>query len=232
MELMTHFQTLILQGIDIFLHVDVHLNNLVVMMGPWIYLFLFLVFFCETGLVVTPFLPGDSLLFAAGALAAIDGSPLNVHGLAVLLIVAAILGDATNYMLGQKVGARLFSRKRSRFLNKEHLEHTRRFYEKHGGKTVILARFFPIIRTFAPFVAGIGHMSYPRFASYNIIGAVAWVVPFLYGGYHLGNIPQIKDNFHIVIVAILVISVMPAVVEFIRMRRASGRRTAEAKALR
>lgn len=231
MEFFIHAQDFVLQAIDIFLHVDVHLNNLIVMMGPWIYLFLFLIIFCETGLVVTPFLPGDSLLFAAGALAAIDGSPMNVHILAVLLILGAILGDATNYAIGHHVGPKIFARENSRFLNRAHLDHTRLFYEKHGGKTVILARFFPIIRTFAPFVAGIGRMSYQRFASYNVIGAVAWVIPFLYGGFFLGNIPQIKDNFHIVIVAILVISAAPAVIEFIRMRRASVR-AAEAKVLR
>lgn len=231
MDFILQAQALVLQALDVFLHVDVHLNNLVVMLGPWIYLLLFLIIFCETGLVVMPFLPGDSLLFAAGALAAIDGSPMNVHALAICLMVAAVLGDAVNYTIGHRVGPRIFSSETSRFLNRAHLDHTRLFYEKHGGKTVILARFFPIIRTFAPFVAGIGRMSYRRFASYNIIGALAWVPPFLYGGYFLGNIPQIKDNFHIVIVAILIISVMPAVIEFIRMRRASVR-AAEAKVVR
>lgn len=219
MELLQPLVDAALYLIDLFLHLDKHLNELVIAFGPWLYLIVFLVVFCETGLVVTPFLPGDSLLFALGALAAIDGSPLNVYVLAGLLMVAAILGDACNYAIGHHLGPKVFASNESRLLNRKHLEHTRHFYEKHGGKTIIFARFIPIIRTFAPFVAGIGRMSYPRFAMFNVTGAICWVVPLLFAGYFLGNLPAVKKNFHIIIVAIIIISVIPAVIEFIKARR-------------
>jgi len=211
---------LISQGIEMFLHLDRHLNEWAGMLGPWLYLVLFLIIFCETGLVVTPFLPGDSLLFAVGALAAVEGSVLHLPTIAVLLIIAAIVGDAVNYAIGARIGPAVFSREDSRFLKKQHLIRTHEFYERHGGKTIILARFIPIIRTFAPFVAGIGKMGYTRFAIFNVTGGVAWVAIFLLGGYFFGNVPIIKRNFHFVIVAIIVISAMPPVIEFLRARRA------------
>ncbi len=207
------------QGIDIFLHLDAHLNHLAGQLGPVLYLLLFVIVFCETGLVVTPFLPGDSLLFAVGALAAVQGAVINVHLAAILLMIAGILGDAVNYSIGAYVGPAVFKSETSRWLNKQHLQRTHEFYERHGGKTIILARFIPIIRTFAPFVAGIGRMGYPRFAAYNVIGAVVWVCCFVYAGYLFGNVPVVKRNFHFVIVAIIVISVMPPVIEYLRSRR-------------
>lgn len=207
------------QGIDVFLHLDAHLNQLAGQLGPALYLLLFLIVFCETGLVVTPFLPGDSLLFAVGALAAVQGAVIDVHAAAILLVVAGVLGDAVNYSIGSYVGPAVFKSDTSRWLNKQHLQRTHEFYERHGGKTIILARFIPIIRTFAPFVAGIGRMGYPRFAAYNIIGAALWVCGFVYAGYLFGNVPVVKRNFHFVIVAIIVISVMPPVIEYLRSRR-------------
>jgi membrane-associated protein len=208
---------LLKQLVDGFLHLDTHLNDLAGTLGPWLYLLLFAIVFCETGLVVTPILPGDSLLFAVGALAASDGSPLSLTLLLILLLTAAIVGDAVNYLVGYYVGPRVFKSDRSRLLNKKHLLRTQEFYERHGGKTIILARFIPIIRTFAPFVAGIGKMEYRRFALFNITGAVAWVAAFLLGGYFLGS--QVKAHFHYVIVAIIVISVLPVVWEFLRSRQ-------------
>jgi len=208
--------------IDVFLHLDRHLNGWAADLGPWTYALLFAIVFCETGLVVTPFLPGDSLLFAVGALAAIDGSPLDVGAIIVLLIIAAIAGDAVNYAIGYRVGPKVFSSETSRLLNKEHLLRTQRFYEKYGGKTIILARFMPIIRTFAPFVAGIGQMRYARFAAFNVVGGIVWVVSFALAGYFFGNVPVVKRNFHVVIVAIIVISVMPPVIEYWRARRESA----------
>jgi membrane-associated protein len=207
------------QLIDIFFHLDTHLNAWAGLLGPWLYLLLFAILFCETGLVILPLLPGDSLLFAVGALASIEGSPLNISLLAVLLIVAAVAGDAVNYSIGYRVGPKVFSRENSRILNKEHLLQTQAFYDRHGGKTIFLARFIPIIRTFAPFVAGIGKMGYRRFSMFNVTGGISWVLSFLMGGYFFGNVPVIKRNFHYVIVAIIVISVLPAVVEFLRNRR-------------
>lgn len=204
---------------DIFFHMDAHLNAWAGLLGPWLYLLLFLIVFCETGLVITPFLPGDSLLFAVGALASIDGSPLSLPLLIAVLFVAAVGGDAVNYAIGYRVGPRVFSRDDSRLFKREHLIRTQRFYEKYGGKTIVLARFIPIIRTFAPFVAGIGTMAYPRFALFNVTGGAAWVLSFVLGGYFFGNFPVVQRNFHYVIVAIIVISVMPAVVEYIRARR-------------
>ena len=210
---------LIHQAIDIFLHLDAHLNELAGSLGGWLYLALFIIVFCETGLVVTPFLPGDSLLFAVGALAAIDGSPLGVPELLVLLSIAAIAGDAVNYAIGYRVGPKVFHSETSRLLNRKHLLRTEAFYEKYGGKTIILARFMPVIRTFAPFVAGIGHMRYGRFAMFNIVGGLAWVGAFVMAGYFFGNVPVVKHNFHFVIVAIIILSVLPPVFEFLRARR-------------
>ena len=210
---------LIQQAIDIFLHLDTHLNELATNLGPWLYVLLFAIIFAETGLVVTPFLPGDSLLFAIGALAAIAGSPIDVTWVILLLIFAAILGDAVNYAIGLRVGPRVFTSETSRLLNKEHLLRTHRFYEKYGGKTIILARFMPIVRTFAPFVAGIGQMRYAHFAAYNVVGAIVWVAAFVLAGYYFGNVPVVKRNFHLVIVAIIILSIMPPVIEFIRARR-------------
>lgn len=205
-------------AVDLFLHLDQHLNVWAETLGPWLYLVLFVIVFCETGLVVTPFLPGDSLLFATGALASIEGSPLHLPYLLVLLVIAAVIGDAANYAFGTYVGPAVFNSARSRVFNKRHLERTAQFYERHGGKTIFLARFVPIVRTFAPFVAGIGRMRYRDFAVFNVSGAITWVASFLLGGYWFGQIPTVKRNFHIVIVGIVVISVMPMVTEYLRGR--------------
>jgi len=207
------------QVLDLFLHLDQHVNEWAGVLGPWLYLVLFLIVFCETGLVVTPFLPGDSLLFAVGALCSIEGSPLSLPLLSMLLIAAAVLGDAVNYAIGNYLGPMVFSSEHARFLNRRHLQRTHEFYERHGGKTIFLARFVPIIRTFAPFVAGIGSMSYRYFAAYNVSGAFTWVLSFLLAGYWFGQLETVKRNFHIVILAIIVISVMPMVLEFLRARR-------------
>ncbi|MCL4235366.1 MAG: DedA family protein [Deltaproteobacteria bacterium] len=211
---------LIRQALDLFLHLDAHLDVWMDLYGLWVYAILFTIVFCETGLVVTPLLPGDSLLFTAGALAARATSPLELHWLIILLWVAAVLGDAVNFAIGYRVGPKVFHREDSIFLNKKHLWRAQRFYEHHGGKTIVLARFIPIIRTFAPFVAGIGKMTYPRFAMFNVFGGLAWVASFTAAGYFFGNMPYIKRNFHYVIVAIIVISVIPAVVEYFRHRNA------------
>ncbi len=203
---------------DLFVHLDTHLNEWVGAVGTWIYAILFAIVFCETGLVVTPFLPGDSLLFAVGALAASEGSPLDLGVTFLVLASAAVLGDAVNYAIGFRLGPRVFTRRDSWLLNQTHLERTRRFYERHGGKTIVLARFIPIVRTFAPFVAGIGRMSYRRFAVFNVSGAIVWVALFLLGGYWFGNLPAIRNNFRYVILGIVVISVIPLVVELVRAR--------------
>ena len=208
---------LLTQSIDYVLHLGDNLTPLVDQLGPWLYVVLFAIIFCETGLVVTPILPGDSLLFAAGAVAA--NSSLNLPAVLVLLIVAAVLGDAVNYAIGCRIGPKVFKYENARFLNKKHLLRAHDFYERYGGKTIVLARFIPIIRTFAPFVAGIGKMTYPHFAMYNVVGGVAWVAIFLLGGYYFGNVSAIKTNFHFVILAILVISVLPMVIEFLLARR-------------
>lgn len=205
--------------VDLVLHMDVHLNELIETMGPWIYVLLFAIIFCETGLVITPILPGDSLLFALGALCAVENAYLSYPLLGILLITAGILGDATNYTIGRYFGPRVFRSKTSFLFNERHLATAQRFYDKHGGKTIILARFMPIIRTFAPFVAGVGEMKYPRFAAYNVIGAVAWVGIFLTAGFWFGNIPAVKERFHIVIIAIIVVSLMPMGIEMIQARR-------------
>ena len=210
---------LLSQLIDIFLHLDVHLNAWAASAGPWLYVGIFAVIFCETGLVVTPFLPGDSLLFACGALAAHDGGSVSLGVLIPVVFTAAALGDFCNYEIGKWMGPKVFTQEHGRFLNKDHLLKAHSFYEKYGGKTIILARFIPIIRTFAPFVAGIGKMTYWHFASYNLIGAAAWVLLFTVGGYYFADLPVVKTHFHYVIVAIIVISVLPAVWEYVQARR-------------
>lgn len=200
-------------AIDFFLHIDVHLNEIILQYGTLTYGILFFIIFAETGFVFTPFLPGDSLLFAAGTFAA-RGS-FDVYLLAVLLIVAAIAGDNINYWVGRKLGVKLFERY-NKLLKKEYLEKTQKFYVKHGGKTIILARFFPIIRTFSPFVAGLGKMEYSRFVMNDVAGGIIWISIFVFGGYFFGNIPVVQKNFSIVIVVIVVISVIPAISEFVR----------------
>jgi len=202
--------------LDLFLHLDQHLGQLITQYGTWTHLILFLIVFCETGLVVTPFLPGDSLLFAAGTFAALGA--LDLWIVVLLLILAAIAGDTVNYWIGAYIGPRAF-RGDIRFLRKEYLDRTHAFYEKHGGKTIIMARFVPIIRTFAPFVAGVGAMSYPRFITYNVVGAMLWVGLFVLGGYFFGNISVVRENFTLVILAIIAISVLPIVIEALRARR-------------
>lgn len=205
--------------IDFILHIDVHLAQLVAQYGIWIYAILFLILFCETGLVVTPFLPGDSLLFVAGALSALPSNGLDIHVLALLMAVAAVLGDAVNYTIGRLFGEKLFSRADSRIFRRSYLDKTHRFYARHGGKTIILARFVPIVRTFAPFVAGMGHMTYRQFALFNITGGVLWVGLFSYAGYLFGDLPVVQDNLKLLIVAIIVLSILPGVIEVWRQRR-------------
>lgn len=200
--------------IDFFVHLDRYLDIIIQNYGLWTYSLLFLIIFAETGFVITPFLPGDSLLFALGALAA-SGS-LDVNWLFVILAGAAILGNIVNYQIGRLIGPKIFYKEDVRFLNKKHLETARQFYEKHGRKTIIITRFFPILRTFAPFVAGIGKMSYQKFLAYNIIGGVSWVAIFLLGGYFFGKIPFIKENFILVIFAIIFISFLPAILHLFR----------------
>jgi membrane-associated protein len=206
---------LILKSIDIFLHLDEYLGQVIQQYGVWTNLLLFLVIFMETGLVVTPFLPGDSLIFAAGTFAGMGH--FNIIVLLVMLSVAAILGDTVNYWIGHYIGPRAFSGN-IRFLKKEYLERTHGFYEKHGGKTIIIARFIPIIRTFAPFVAGIGAMTYSKFIAYNVIGGLLWVFLFTLAGYFFGGLAVVQDNFSLVIIAIVLISVLPGVVEFMKER--------------
>lgn len=207
---------LLQQFIDIMLHLDVHLAELIANYGMWTYLILFLIIFAETGLVVTPFLPGDSLLFALGALAA--SGAINLETLIILLCIAAVLGDTVNYSIGNYLGPKVFHFKDSRFFKKEHLQKTHEFYEKHGGKTIIFARFLPIFRTFAPFVAGIGSMTYSKFLLYNIVGGISWICGFLLLGYFFGNIPVVKRNFTIVIFVIILISAAPAIYQFVKIK--------------
>ncbi len=209
---------LLAQFFDILLHLDKHLQALVVSHGAWIYLILFLIVFCETGLVVTPFLPGDSLLFVAGAVAAAGG--MDIHLMMLLLIIAAVLGDAVNYGVGHYIGPRIFSHRESRWLNPAHLQRAHDFYEKYGGKTIIIARFVPIVRTYAPFVAGAASMTYARFALFNVSGAVLWVVSLGYAGYFFGNLPFIKNNLTLVILGIIFLSILPGIIEILRQRRA------------
>ena len=202
--------------IDFVLHIDHHLIELTQTYGLWIYAILFLIVFCETGLVVTPFLPGDSLLFAAGAVAALGG--MNVHIAAALLLAAAVIGDAVNFAIGKYFGKKLFAKPDSRVFKREYLDKTHAFYEKYGGKTIILARFVPIVRTFAPFVAGMGNMHYGRFIRYNIIGALMWVGLLTYAGYFFGELPVVKNNFGLVVIGILVVSVLPMAVEIAKAK--------------
>ncbi|CFQ45053.1 DedAprotein [Yersinia frederiksenii] len=209
--------------IDFILHIDVHLAELVAQYGVWVYGILFLILFCETGLVVTPFLPGDSLLFVAGALASLPSNDINVHIMVALMVTAAILGDAINYTIGRVFGEKLFSNPDSKIFRRSYLDKTHQFYEKHGGKAIILARFVPIIRTFAPFVAGMGKMSYRHFAAYNVIGALVWVLLFTYAGYLFGNVPIVQNNLKLLIVVIIVVSILPGVFEVWRHRRAAAR---------
>lgn len=204
--------------IDFILHIDEHLVNIVSDYKTWTYLILFLIIFAETGFVVTPFLPGDSLLFAAGAIIANPESGLNIYLMCVLLIIAAITGDLVNYHIGKYIGPKAFSG-RYKIFKKEYLERTQLFYNKYGGKTIIYARFVPIVRTFAPFIAGIGTMSYKRFASYNIVGGIIWISSFLFLGYFFGGIPVIKDNFSYVIFAIIILSLLPPLIEVIKEKR-------------
>ncbi len=206
------------QLLDIFLHLDVYLNSWAASAGPWLYVGIFAIIFCETGLVITPFLPGDSLLFAGGALAASDQSGINLFLFLAVVFCAAALGDFCNYEIGKWIGPKVFSQEKSRFFNKKHLLKAHNFYEKYGGKTIILARFIPIIRTFAPFVAGIGKMTYWHFASYNLIGAALWALLFVLGGYYFADLPVVKTHFHLVIVAIVIISCLPALIEYWRER--------------
>ncbi|MFA9491892.1 MAG: DedA family protein [Anaerolineales bacterium] len=201
--------------IDLFLHIDVYLDVLIDFFGPWSYAILFAIIFMETGFVITPFLPGDSLLFAVGAFSA-RGS-LNVVVIFIVLFFAAVIGDGVNYWIGHSVGPRVFE-KDYRFLKRAHLVKTQEFYEKHGGKTIVLARFIPIVRTFAPFVAGVGTMEYKRFIGYNIIGAFLWTSMFIFLGYFFGNIPIVQENFELLVVGIILISILPMIIEFLRNR--------------
>jgi membrane-associated protein len=205
--------------IDLILHLDQHLRELVQNYGAWVYAVLFLIVFLETGLVVTPFLPGDSLLFVAGTVAA--AGDLNIHVLVLLLIAAAIAGDSLNYSIGRYLGPRVFRFEDSRFFKRAYVDRTHAFFERHGGKAIIIARFVPIIRTYAPFVAGIGAMTYSRFLAFNVAGAVLWVALLSYAGFFFGNLPIIRNNLTVVILGIIVLSVMPAVVEYWRTKRAS-----------
>jgi membrane-associated protein len=207
--------------IDFVLHLDIHLNDVIGSYGIWCYLIFFIIIFAETGLVVTPFLPGDSLIFALGTLAT-TGS-LKVGWLFVICSAAAILGDSANYAVGKYFGSIILKREGTWFLKKEHIERTHRFYEKYGAKTIVLARFVPIVRTFAPFIAGVGKMTYLRFFSYNCIGGVLWIALFVFGGFFFGNIPVIKRNFTLTIFAIIIISILPAVIEIVREKRKAKR---------
>jgi membrane-associated protein len=208
--------------IDIVMHIDVHIGELIKGYGVWTYLILFIIIFWETGVVIFPFVPGDSLLFAVGAFAALGA--LDVRILFILLSVAAIAGDTANYWIGHYIGPKIFHKEKVRFLNKKHLDRAHQFYEKYGAKTIVIARFVPIIRTFAPFVAGIGRMTYWKFISYNVVGGVAWVAICLSLGYFFGNLPVVKENFSLVIFAIIIISVMPGVIEFLRQYYSSKKK--------
>jgi len=212
---------LLVSIVDLFLHLDKHLSAVIQQFGALSYVILFLVIFCETGLVVTPVLPGDSLLFVVGAFAA--KGDLDLGLIYALLCIAAVAGNMANYHIGRFLGPKVFE-KNIRFLKKEYLERTHAFYEKHGGKAIVIARFLPIIRTFAPFVAGIGRMEYRRFVLYNLAGCMAWITSFVLGGYFFGNIPIVKDNLTVVIFVIIIVSLVPSVIEFLRHRRASGKK--------
>ena len=210
---------MILKFFDILLHLDKYINVVIQDYGQWTYLILFLIVFCETGLVVTPFLPGDSLLFVAGAFAALGS--LNLVWVLVLLSVAAILGDTINYWVGNFIGPKVFQMQNSRIFKKEYLDRTHQFYEKYGPITIVIGRFVPIIRTFAPFLAGVGSMTYGKFLIYNVVGGLLWIFSFTLGGYFFGNLPFVKKNFTFVIFAIIIISVMPTVIEYFRQRKAA-----------
>jgi len=202
--------------IDFILHIDKHLGEIIKSYGTWTYAILFTIVFCETGLVILPFLPGDSLLFTAGSFAGLGS--LNPHILFVLISIAAILGDTVNYWIGNRLGPKVFHSE-SKFFKKEYLDRTHKFYEKYGGKTIIIARFVPIIRTFAPFVAGIGSMSYGKFITYNIVGGVVWVAIFVYSGYFLGTLTIVKNNFSLVVIVIILISVVPIITEYLKHKK-------------
>lgn len=218
-DLTSHLISYLETFIEIVLHLDLYLAVWTQSYGVWIYLILFLIIFAETGLVIIPFLPGDSLLFAAGAIATLPDSSINVHILALLLLIAGIIGDFVNYSIGLRFGPRIFSKENSFFLNKNHLIKTQSFYEEHGSKTIIIARFAPIIRTFAPFVAGIGKMNYSRFIIYNALGAFLWVYSFIYAGYFFGNLPSVKKNFHIIIFAVIGLSLVPVFIGWLQSRK-------------
>ena len=207
---------LLLKGMDILLHLDKYLDIMIQTMGLWSYVIIFVIIFCETGLVVTPVLPGDSLLFAIGTFAAIGS--FDLFTVTAVLTVAAIAGDTANYWIGHYLGPKVFHYEGSRFFNKQHLERTHQFYEKYGGKTIIIARFIPVIRTFAPFVAGIGSMTYRKFLAYNVVGGILWIFSLTLAGYFFGNIPVVRKNFSLVIMAIVVISCLPGVIEYLRQR--------------
>jgi len=206
--------------VDFVLHMDKYLPAIIQTLGIWTYLVLFFVIFMETGFVITPFLPGDSLLFAAGAIAAVSNGGLNVITLYIVVAAAAILGDTANYWIGHYIGPRAFSGS-IRFLKKEYLDRTQAFYDKHGGKTILLARFVPIVRTFAPFVAGVGKMRYSYFISYNVFGGLFWTALFVFGGYFVGNLEFIKNNFSLVVILIILISILPGVIEVVKARTQS-----------
>lgn len=210
-----------LQILEFFLHLDKHLSQLVAMAGDWSYSALFFIIFCETGFVVTPFLPGDSLLFAAGSVAALG--VLNVWALLIVFFVAAVAGDALNYWIGREIGLKLLEGPLARFIDRKHLEKANRFYAKHGAKAIVFARFVPIMRTIAPFTAGIAKMDYPRFFRFNVIGALSWVGLFTIGGFLFGNIPMVKKNFSLVIIGIIIVSIMPALIEWWRARKSEQR---------
>ena len=211
--------------IDLILHLDKHLDVIIQNYGMWTYGLLFLIIFCETGLVFTPFLPGDSMLFATGALAA-SGS-LNILGLYIMFLVAAIGGDTVNYHIGQKIGKDILEKENLKFINKEYLNKAQKFYEKHGSMTIVLGRFIPIIRTFVPFVAGIGTMKYSKFITHNMLGGFLWVTLMLGGGYFFGGLPFVKENFSVVVIAIIVISILPAIYTFIKEKRSAAQNNAD-----
>lgn len=211
---------LIVYLIDIFIHLDKYLDVVIRNYGNWTYLIMGIIIFCETGLVVTPVLPGDSLLFVAGTFSAIGS--LNLKWLLMVLSIAAIVGDTVNYWIGSSIGPRVFHLEKSRFFRKEYLDRTHQFYEKYGLLTIVIGRFVPIIRTFAPFLAGVGRMTYWRFLTYNVVGGIGWIMVFVLGGYFFGNLPVVKKNFTLVIMAIIIISVLPTIVEFLRQRSRSS----------
>lgn len=217
---------LIKKLVDFIIHIDRHLAEIIAQYGLWTYAILFLIIFAETGLVVMPLLPGDSLLFAAGAFCAKPETGLNVHAMAGLLFVAAVIGDTLNYSIGKRIGPAVFKREDSIWLRKKHLEKAHAFFEKYGGRAVILARFVPIVRTFVPFIAGVGTMTYPRFIAYNVVGGFIWIYFFTYAGYFFGNQPFVQKNFKLVILAIIIISVIPIVVEFVREWLKTRKKTA------